>query len=447
MTCLVLSCIQHSGVFTTGVVYFSRSPDTANANQTRAQSIINTLSEDPGQNPPIQPENPPESTDHRLSTNIDSEPVTYRPTIRPSDAVTEYSLHVPVRAAVSQPAPFTLPKHLTTENPIYFHYITKSPASNTTQLNGEDSLNVDNRSTILPTTYAPPKYFLKSLLPRPITASTISDSPIFSSNTFNITDNGVVVLSKPKHAVHKPHKTIKTIRKLNNTANTIEEPPTDNDTNKQVVSSIHFGTGSRQHKPISYRHSTLVKTKLTNKESLSTSTVKSSTTSATTATTTTTTTVATTIPTESTTKLTEKLATVTTPRPIDEEYINDRIISQYNTEKYRNYIAPKDEKRFRNTVEIPPAHELIYEQEDLPKPEQDQPPAYKPKPILLDVTKTVADAPRTTATPARTSRVNTAIKSLIAFGGTRRPDTKCYDTPNVKCNDLKQRYLFLQLKK
>lgn len=436
--------MQHIGVFTTGVVYFSRSPDTANANQTRAQSIINTLSEDPGQNPSIQPEISPESTDKRLNTTIDSEPVTYRPTIRPSDAVTEFSLHVPVRAAVSQPAPFTLPKHLTTEKPIYFHYITKSPALGTTELNIEDSIKKDNNtSTILPTTYAPPKFFLKSILPRPITASTISDSPIFSFNTLNITDNGVVVVSKPKHAVHKLHKTVKTIRKLNNTANTVEEQPSDNDTNKKIVSSIHFGTGGREDRPVSYRHSTLVKTKLVNKEPLSTSTVKSSTTSATT--TTTTTTIATTIPTETTTKLTENLATVTTQFPVDEGYINDHIISQYNTEKYRNYIEPKDEKRFRNTVEIPPAHELIYEPEDLPKPEQDQPPAYKPKPILLDVTKTVADAPRTTATPARTSRVNTAIKSLIAFGGTRRPDTKCYDTPNVKCNDLKQRYLFLQL--
>lgn len=441
--------MQHSGVFTTGVVYFSRSPDTANANQTRAQSIINTLSEDPGQNPSTNPLTSPESTDQRQNATTELEPVTYRPTARPSDAVTEFSLHVPIRAAVSQPAPFTLPKHLTTEKPVYFHYITKSSglSLNTTE---EDTIKKDNKSTIIPTTYAPSKFFLKSILPRPITASTISESPIFSFNTLNITDNGVVVVSKPKHAVHKPHKTVMTIRKLNNTANTAEEPPTDNDTNKKVVSSVHFGTGNRDDKPISYRHSTLVKTKLVNKEPLITSTTKLSTSSSTT--TTTTTTIATTIPTETTTNL----ATVTTPLAIDEEHISERVISQYITEKHRHYLEPnennfyeKDEKRFRNTVEIPPAHELIYEPEDVPKPEPDQPPVYKPKPILKlttpsDVTKTVADAPRTTAIPARNSRVNAAIKSLIAFGGTRRPYMKCYDTPNVKCNDLKQRYLFLQ---
>lgn len=316
-------------------------------------------------------------------------------------------MHAPIRATVSQPAPFSLPKHLTTtEKPTQYHYITKpyrgnEGVTNTTTVGYEETPLV--RKVIVPTTYSPPKFFLKSLLYLTNTSST----------------------EAPENVANKPHKTFKFVRKLVTPEVELDEAIAHN-TNKEAGYSEHI-------QPNPYRHSTLVRNKpIVNKEIAIISSSSSTTTSTTTF-----------IPTETTTvQTTQATVEKSSTYQIDEEYLHDRLKSRYTTEM----SVQKPEKRFRNTVEVPPPDQLLYNPEDVPKAELDEPPSYKPKPILKvttppDVTtKTVADAPRNTT---RTSRVNAAIKSQIAFGGARRPNTKCNDTTsNVNCNDSKLRYLF-----
>lgn len=300
-----------------------------------------------------------------------------------------------------QPAPFSLPKHLTsTEKPVQYHYITKpyksSEITTTSKVEYDDTLI---RKAIIPTTYSPPKFFLKSLLYLTNTSST----------------------EAPELVVNKPHKTLKSVRKLVSPSAESDETILAHGTNKE-------SDFSEFAQPNPYRHSTLVRNKpIVNKQIISSSTSTTSTTT-------------TTVPTKPTETIQSTQATVPKPSTyqIDKEYVHDQLLSRYTTEVFQN-----PEKRFRNTVEIPSPDQLLYNPEDLPKAELDEPPSYKPKPILkVDVTtKTVAEIPRNTT---RTSRVNAAIKSQIAFGGTRRPNTKCNDTTSIaNCNDLKQRYLFL----
>lgn len=365
--------------FKTGVVYFSRSPDTATANQTRAQSIFNTLSEDPGH--PTTP-----LTDIKQTT---TELYTYRT----KDVNPEFSLHVPIRAAVSQPAPFTLPKHLittSTETPLQYHYITKTNDVVTTTTTTTTIDEALMKKAIIPTTYSPPKFFLKSLL--------------YLTNNASSTET-------PVHVVNKPYKTLKSVRKLVSPEAEADETVV-HDTNKEV-------DFSELVQPNPYRHSTLVRNKPNINKQITISSSSSTTT---------------TKPTE-TVQATQATVPKSSTYEIDQEYVHDRLLSRYTTEGIQ-----KPEKRFRNTVEVPPPDQLLYNPEDLPKAERDELPSYKPpKPDVT--TKTVADISRNMT---RTSRVNAAIKSQIAFGGTRRPNTKCNDTTSyANCNDLKQRYLFL----
>lgn len=122
-------------------------------------------------------------------------------------------------------------------------------------------------------------------------------------------------------------------------------------------------------------------------------------------------------------------------------------------------IKNKRVKPFHATVEIPTVPEIIASIEEQSKPETDNSPTYKLKPVeKLDLTNNTLTynnditqtQSRNVSLPARISRVNTAIKSLIAFGGrgtgtgSRRTSTKCNENqtaPNVKCNEIqKERY-------
>lgn len=140
----------------------------------------------------------------------------------------------------------------------------------------------------------------------------------------------------------------------------------------------------------------------------------------------------------------------------------DGDINSHLETKIRHFVEPyisknqtSNNKIFRTTIEIPPAH-LFNNEEDHTKLEPDQSPDYKLQPILskhkttttstttTTTTTTTTDSPVTTSIP-RVSRVNTAIKSQIAFGGARRQNVKCHEnqTTDTKCHDHKQRYLFL----
>lgn len=124
------------------------------------------------------------------------------------------------------------------------------------------------------------------------------------------------------------------------------------------------------------------------------------------------------------------------------------LIAEINQElkpssNYKQNAESSPKRTFQATVERAPIHELL-DPEDLPKPDPDLPPSYKVRPFPAP-TKASTDLSRNSSFPSRVSRVNAAIKSLIAVGGSRRLSTKCTDTqtPDVKCNELKQRYLFL----
>lgn len=136
-------------------------------------------------------------------------------------------------------------------------------------------------------------------------------------------------------------------------------------------------------------------------------------------------------------KPTTKITTVT--RSLIAE-INGELKSDNDV---KEFVESTPRRTFQATVERAPVHELL-DLEDLPKAEPDLPPTYKVKPNPVP-TKQSSDISRNSSYPSRASRVNSAIKSLIAVGGSRRHNTKCADTqtPDVKCDDIKQRYLFL----
>lgn len=135
-------------------------------------------------------------------------------------------------------------------------------------------------------------------------------------------------------------------------------------------------------------------------------------------------------------EITTRLPSTTTKPTVA---VTRSLIAEINSElKSENDFYQTPPKRtFQATVERAPVHELL-DFEDLPKPEPDLPPSYKVKPNPYP-------SKSNSSYPSRASRVNSAIKSLIAVGGSRRHNTKCADTqtPDVKCDDLKQRYLFL----
>ncbi|XP_017776467.1 PREDICTED: mucin-5AC isoform X2 [Nicrophorus vespilloides] len=416
----------------------TRSPVTSKANQTRAQSLPNTLPENPGH---TLSSSTPKSLTRRQDASPSNSPFTYRPKLQ-QDTNTDYSLHSPV---VNKPAPFTLP---TTKSPKGYHFITKASKSTpvstaipTTQkteqtkrkpnyVRSTTEFTTTTHRLIVPTTYAPPKFFLKSILPKPITTSTYLSSPLNSNTT---TDKSLTNSRTEAKGIKAIRKFINPIAINNVFASSTELYPISEEASSQEKittefvdrGKVKFPAQSKQEKKESTTHRTTTTTAGT-----TTSTAKPTTTTTTARTTTTKTTTTTT-------------TTTTTERPV-----SSTLIEAQSTEKFKHFVEPSSYQRFRNTVEVPHPHQLLVDPEDVAKPEPDQPPTFKPKPPTIPkltsdaITKTTADSvPRNTSLPARVSRVNAAIKSIIGFGGTRRQNPKCNEnqTTNVKCNDLKQR--------
>ncbi|XP_044257341.1 uncharacterized protein LOC123006716 isoform X5 [Tribolium madens] len=394
----------------------TRLPVTAHENKTQAQSIINTLRDDPGPHPLT-----PHTIDpkHNSSLGLD-ETTTFRPHLPDTQS------KLLSEAVVYKPAPFALTEHLTTEKPIIFHYITKSPRSTTlvsTELSSKTSTvnnsDLKNKTIIVPTTYSPPKFFLKSLLPKSLTDSTTIP---------NLSDT-------------KPHKTLKSVRKLISPINvnyglstvtssnfeSAEKLVSDVDNIKNSLHDRHSQTSEEKLSDEYIDEPTTKETKLpTSSESLPVSS--------------------------------ESISVVYNPSKADDYYIDDEIINSHEESKLRHYVEPynhfnvsSESKRFRTTIEIPPPHDLI-DDSFKPKQEPDQSPDYKiqpyPKPVAQTtktttttstVKTTTTDSSPSTSIPARVSRVNTAIKSLIAVGGTQRQNVKCHENQNAysKCHDPK----------
>lgn len=177
------------------------------------------------------------------------------------------------------------------------------------------------------------------------------------------------------------------------------------------------------------------------------------------------------------TKLAEKIKLESVSEEVD-VMVPDRVTDKYrfietsdrnlnadneNVRTKTELFENRNTKPFRATAELPSVSEILATEDERTKtkPVGDSAPTFKPKPIVLSTdlrsnptvknrTMTVtaaADLSRNVTIPARLSRVNTAIKSLTAFGGTRRNSqtSKCNEnqsTPDTKCNEiLKQRYL------
>lgn len=380
-------------------------------------------------------------------------PITYRPSKSLADFLAEYSLHVipAIRpAVVNLPAPFTLPnKHVQTtsttthKSPTAYHYITKPSTAKSTSTEPSVSLLSDNvvaekliaklKSTaIVPTTYAPPIYFLKSLL------------PTTSTTTTTTTTTTIAPLSIPSHAFSQTNYydqqyskgNAKSLRKfinpiaINNVfASSTEDAPPPQASYASVKPKAVTLILKKEPSSTTFRYIPSIPTTSPSPTTTTTMTHKSSSASV---------------------------------------YDIDDFQS---TEKYSHYFEPNfyiapNSKTFRNTVEVPSAHQLLEHAiaGDFAKAEPDQPPTYKPKapsypktyvkaPVVTDNVVTSYSRnnslpspppPPLPPLPPRASRVNAAIKSMIiGFGGSRRQNTKCSDN-NVKCNiDFKQRYLFL----
>ncbi|KAJ3622705.1 hypothetical protein MTP99_018990 [Tenebrio molitor] len=391
----------------------SRLPVTANENKTQAQSLINTLREDPGPHPLT-----PNTIDFQSNSSLRLDETTT--TIRPK--LPDTSPKVLSEAVIHKPVPFVVPRHLTTEKSIVvFHYITKSSRSTSlvsTDLPPTETSAIENshknKTVIVPTTYSPPKFFLKSLLPKPVT---------YSTTVPNLSE------SKPEN---KPHKTLKSVRKLIS--------PINVNYGLSVVTGSSFESAEKLVSEVDsvrnilpYRRSHAAKSRPSDYfDEATTKTTKPSTL-------------------EHLTSSSESITHIVPGvKDSSDELIDDDFSSREET-KLRHYVEPytdsynvsSEAKRFRTTIEIPPPHDLI---DDYQKLEPDQSPDYKlqpfPKPIALTTTTTkttTTDSPHNTSIPARVSRVNTAIKSLIAFGGTRRQNVKCHENQSAdsKCNDPK----------
>ena len=140
-----------------------------------------------------------------------------------------------------------------------------------------------------------------------------------------------------------------------------------------------------------------------------------------------------------------------TPTTIDIPSTNVSLANDYIIESKADHVrlsnSSQNKETFRTTIEVPKPQDVVINESDLPKPEPDLPQTHKLKSIkqletLTTLTKLATEGPRNTSYPARVSRVNAAIKSLVAFVGNRRPNVKCSNNqrPTVKCNDSSQRY-------
>ncbi|XP_018569306.1 uncharacterized protein LOC108909440 isoform X2 [Anoplophora glabripennis] len=454
----------------------SSTPVTAKENQTQAQSIFNTIPEDPGHTldvPAILPSDPIPSI---VSGNRPDISTTVPATLRPKSLEThsDITLHDSSfrdDSVIKKPSPFSLPSQITTVKPA-FHYITKAPKSTTLvsstehlhstddELGSFNKTNVINQhqtstvrrsrnKIIVPTTYSPPKFFLKSILKKPVSHTTPIFIPTNASDAQR--DN---VLRRPE-AQNRFYKTLRAVRKLINPVVLNHELSATTGTSyasaEQLASDVNEELVSNSQ---DYQNSNSLTTEPKALDSrVSSTTVRFSGIKPVTIKmkTTTTTTSTTSLKTTTTAKIPPSTYStpVTTRKHFNDDYVSERLRSRIENEKASDYVEPDQsnftapvKKRFRTTVEIPPAHELL-DSDDKQKPEPDQPPLYKPKPLPKPVsTATKTDVPQNTSVPTRASRVNAAIKTLIANGGTRRPNTKCNEnqSPNSKCNnDPKQR--------
>lgn len=396
------------------IIYSSQPPVTAFENQTQALSN-NT---NPGHIKDV-----PDSFNIPTESKTEESQESFLLDINPD-------LHEPYSA--KKPPQFLASDRYTTIKPT-FHYITKAPKSThqisstnksmkNIELPTSPSPDVEVQSSIklkiiVPTTYSPPKYLLKSILP---------SAPLFSSSLFSFRPkNQSRVANNPQNKNSYQYKTLKAVRKLINPITVNHELAIKSGTTYESAEDIVDNIEDIPEAASQFINDKNSKIKFLGVQLSSNHSAQEFTST----------------PYPSTTVHTY---TTTTKRYSREKTVADnpknRLYALLSKEKQKDRARENysSEKHIRITVEVPPPQDII--DEDTPKPEPDQQPSYKLKPILTPKTETKTDSPVNTSLPTRVSRVNAAIKSLIAIAGTKGP-SKCSDK-GPKCKvDAKQRYL------
>lgn len=448
--------------------FSSKTPDTSNEVQTQEQSVLYTEPKDSGirqkNSTSLLTNEGPHGTQHNDIWNV-----TYKPKLISLQTQHESN------NTNNFPKPFILPIELTTNKPT-FHYITKTPeaienhpvrisvrkSAKTANFN-EDRDESPSSSNLLaklspttvkvrnivPTTYSPPKFFLKSILPKSSASHTVPLYSVRPSNKSDTLNTSKTIGNTP----NKSWKALKAVRKLINPVSVNHDLTssiqTSYDSAERIADSLpsqsdswnlerlvpldeeqdrtepiyDFVSSNTEKLPVNITTSKYFNDLNNTKQS---STISS--------------------------KI--EHASVVYNKPLTNQYISKQIQTHIDQERSKYYpdsnlknTSSEKQHPFRATVEVPPPHQLSAVKVENFKPEPDQPPMFKVKPKLLirndtslpsNITK--PNSTQIPSTPTRISRVNAAIKSLIAIGGSRRTNSKCLE--NQKCsNDSKQRYL------
>ncbi|XP_031337491.1 uncharacterized protein LOC116166626 isoform X2 [Photinus pyralis] len=353
----------------------NRYPNTANQNEVRVQPTLYTLPGSPGSKhtPSIQ-----------------------KPTFPLLRTTPDASVQRPI---IKQPSPFSFANHVTTPKTLFFHYITKTsmstsivsttPTSSTPENYNKSQLNTTSSKIIIPTTYSPPFFFLKSRL------NSHSGETVKKNNSWNSTDKSVPSFSNS--SAHLEVNATSINNELWSSTNVATEENDEetatvpvapafqpqNNLNDKIISSstesfkrtvyVPTTTTTTEFEPqeVSTSESVALDNDITNTSWL---------------------------------LLLERLNSITTENKTESTPISESENNQTSSYSFKSNL----EKQLPFTS-IPP----------------------------VEVTKKLSSS-RNTSLPARVSRVNTAIKSVIAFGGTPR-QYKCSDSPNVTCGKINQR--------
>ncbi|XP_060537164.1 uncharacterized protein LOC132708687 [Cylas formicarius] len=308
-------------------------------------------------------------------------------------------------AVVKEPTPFVPPEHIISDKSA-FHFDIKAPKSthqisstvrtlNDIRLNKTILTNVKLSTpkfeNILPTTYSPPKYLLQSILPK----TPLFSSPALSFRPINRNHSRTV---RPTPNLQNSYKTVKPIvvRKLINPVIVNHELSAPG--GATLESAEKFADDYEENDDEDYfdgDEMTSLNAANISSEQMSTTTAELTVTT-------------------SKTTINLRVPAGSTLKPDTNENLKNRLYSLLSREKSNR--LPNSAQKSNKTLNLK-KKKLVDDER---------------KPNLTTDVKT--DVPVNTSFPTRVSRVNMAIKSLIASGGTKG-SSKCYEnSPKCKVN-------------
>lgn len=408
-----------------------------------------------------------------MPNNTETSPTTHEFPLYLLENVSDISLQKPI---VNQPAPFTFPKHLTTPRTSSFHYITKlskstsmvstapSPTLRNSKSKNNHFENVPddlNRKVITPTTYAPPVLFLKSFFDSKLAPNNVSLRSEPESSTYSEIETNTQPKSVKTYRVRVNPSTInnqlwtnsnETIivndyLQIKHQLENISDAFFDNNTlfNQPILSSTELFDENDTNESLNENDSLSVESSyetVSDASQSSTESFKRQKVDTTTA---------------KSINLPTKRTLTRIPSDIYNADLFDFDVDLTNTswlmllERINNMNGNKSipilklsDDTLRESVIPKSLMDFLRYESKLSSLEKQVTPVSNP--VVEDVTKkATVSSSRNTSLPTRVSRVNTAIKSVIALGGPQRQYTKCNDnqTPIAKCKKINQRYLFM----